>query len=153
MSLNDINSLAHTKWNCKYHIVFVPKYRRKVFYKEKRLAIGKILRNLCEWKEVKIIEAEVCPDHVHMLLEIPLKYSISSFMGYLKGKSSTTLYEQFGELKYKYRNRKFWCKEYYVDTTGKNSSRIAEYIRNQLKEDYLGEQLTISGMTPFTEKR
>lgn len=153
MSLNDINSLAHTKWNCKYHIVFVPKYRRKVFYKEKRLAIGKILRNLCEWKEVKIIEAEVCPDHVHMLLEIPLKYSISSFMGYLKGKSSTTLYEQFGELKYKYRNREFWCKGYYVDTTGKNSSRIAEYIRNQLKEDYLGEQLTISGMTPFTEKR
>ena len=154
MSLNDINSLAHTKWNCKYHVVFAPKYRRKVFYKEKRLAIGKILRSLCEWKGVKIIEAEVCPDHVHMLLEIPPKYSISSFMGYLKGKSSTMLYEQFGELKYKYRNREFWwCKGYYVDTTGKNSSRIAEYIRNQLKEDYLGEQLTISGMTPFKEKR
>ena len=153
MSLNDINSLAHTKWNCKYHVVFALKYRRKVFYKEKRLAVGKILRNLCEWKGVKIIEVEVCPDHVHMLLEIPPKYSISSFMGYLKGKSSTMLYEQFGELKYKYRNREFWCKGYYVDTTGKNSSRIAEYIRNQLKEDYLGEQLTISGMTPFKEKR
>ena len=153
MSLNDINSLAHTKWNCKYHIVFAPKYRRKVFYKEKRLAIGKILRKLCKWKGVKIIEAEVCPDHVHMLLEIPSKYSISSFMGYLKGKSSTMLYEQFGELKYKYRNREFWYKGYYVDTTGKNSSRIAEYIRNQLKEDYLGEQLTITGMTPFKEKR
>ena len=153
MSLNDINSLAHTKWNCKYHVVFAPKYRRKVFYKEKRLAIGKILRSLCEWKGVKIIEAEVYPDDVNMLLEIPPKYSISSFMGYLKGKSSTMLYEQFGELKYKYRNREFWCKGYYVDTTGKNSSRIAEYIRNQLKEDYLGEQLTISGMTPFKEKR
>ena len=153
MSLNDINSLAHTKWNCKYHIVFAPKYRRKVFYKEKRLAVGKILRNVCEWKGVKIIKAEVCPDNVHMLLEIPPKYSISSFMGYLKGKSSTMLYEQFGELKYKYWNREFWYKGYYVDTTGKNSSRIAEYIRNQLKEDYLGEQLTISGMTPFKEKR
>ena len=153
MSLNDINSLAHTKWNCKYHIVFAPKYRRKVFYADKRLKIGAILRELCKWKGVKIIEAEVCPDHVHMLLEIPSKYSISSFMGYLKGKISTMLYEQFGELKYKYRNREFWCKGYYVDTTGKNSSRIAEYIRNQLKEDYLGEQLTISGMTPFKEKR
>ncbi len=124
-----------------------------MFYKEKRLAVGKILRNLCEWKGVKIIEAEVCPDHVHMLLEIPQKYSISSFMGYLKGKSSTMLHEQFGELKYQYRNREFWYKAYYVDTTGKNSSQISEYIRNQLKEDYLGEQLTISGMTPFKQKR
>ena len=114
MGLNDINSLSHTKWNCKYHIVFAPKYRRKVFYKEKRLAVGKILRQLCEWKHVKIIEAEVCPDHVHMLVEIPPKYSVSSFMGYLKGKSSTMLYEQFGELKYKYRSREFWCRGYYV---------------------------------------
>lgn len=153
MSLNDINSLSHTKWNCKYHIVFAPKYRRKIFYKEKRVAVGKILRELCEWKGVNIVEAEVCADHVHMLLEIPPKYSISSFMGYLKGKSSTMLYEQFGELKYKYRNREFWSKGYYVDTTGKNSSRIAEYIRNQLKEDYLGEQLTISGMTPFKKNK
>ena len=101
MSLNDINSLSHTKWNCKYHIVFAPKYRRKVFYEEKRLEVGKILRKLCEWKGVKIIEAEVCPDHVHMLVEIPTKMSVSSFMGYLKGKSSTMLYEQFSELKYK----------------------------------------------------
>ena len=118
MSLNDINSLSHTKWNCKYHIVFAPKYRRKVFYEEKRLEVGKILRKLCEWKGVKIIEAEVCPDHVHMLVEIPPKMSVSSFMGYLKGKSSTMLYEQFGELKYKYRSREFWCKGYYVDTVG-----------------------------------
>ena len=151
MSINDIKSLAHTKWNCKYHIVFAPKYRRKVFYREKRKAVGKILRELCEWKGMKIVEAEVCLDHIHMLLEILPKMRISSFIGYLKGKSSTMLYEQFGELKYKYRNREFWCKGYYVDTTGKNSNRIAEYIKNQLKEDYLGEQLTISGMSPFKE--
>ena len=148
MSLNDINSLSHTKWNCKYHIVFAPKYRRKVFYKEKRAAIGKILRQL--WKSVKIIEAEACPDHIHLFVEIPPKLSISGFMGYLKGKSSTMLYEQFGELKYKYRNREFWCRGYYVDTVGKNETRIAEYIRNQLKEDELGEQMTIASIGPFT---
>ena len=150
MSLNDINSLSHTKWNCKYHIVFAPKYRRKVFYEEKRVAIGKILRQLCEWKGVRVVEAEACPDHIHMLLEIPPKIAVSSFMGYLKGKSSTILYEQFGELKYKYRNREFWCRGYYVDTVGKNESRIAEYVKNQLKEDEMGEQLTISSTSPFT---
>jgi len=150
MGINDINSLSHTKWNCKYHIVFAPKYRRKVFYKEKREVIGKILRQLCEWKGVKIIEAEVCPEHVHMLVEIPPKLSVSGFMGYLKGKSSTMLYERFGELKYKYRNREFWCRGYYVDTSGKNASRIAEYIRNQLAQDELGEQLTIGEVGPFT---
>ena len=122
MGMNDINSLSHTKWNCKYHIVFAAKYRRKVFYKEKREAIGKILRQLCEWKGVKIIEAEACPDHIHIFVEIPPKYSISGFMGYVKGKSSTMLYEQFGELKYKYRNREFWCRGYYVDTVGKSDS-------------------------------
>ena len=150
MSLNDINSLSHTKWNCKYHIVFAPKQRRKVFYKEKRAAIGKILRQLCEWKGVKIIEAEACPDHIHLFVEIPPKLSISGFMGYLKGKSSTMLYEQFGELKYKYRNREFWCRGYNVDTVGKNETRIAEYIKNQLKEDELGEQMTIASIGPFT---
>ena len=151
--MKDINSLSHTKWNCKYHIVFAPKYRRKLFYKEKKVEIGKILRQLCEWKGVNIIEAEICPDHIHMLVEIPPKYAVSSFMGYLKGKSSTMLYEQFGELKYKYRNREFWCKGYYVDTVGKNESRIAEYIQNQLKEDQLGEQLMISGTSPFKSKK
>ena len=110
MSLNGIHSLSHTSWNCKYYIVFAPKYHRKVFYKDHRAAIGKILRQLCEWKGVHIVEAEVCPDH--MLVEIPPKISVSSFMGYLKGKSSTMLYEQFGELKYKYRNREFWCRGY-----------------------------------------
>ena len=149
MSVNDINSLSHSKWNCKYHIVFAPKYRRKVFYGEHKAAIGQILRKLCEWKGVNIVEAEVCPDHIHMLLEIPPKYAVSKFMGYLKGKSSTMLYEQFGELKYKYRNREFWCKGYYVDTVGKNETRIAEYIRKQLEEDMLGEQLTMSGAGPF----
>ena len=130
--------------------MFAPKYRRKVFYKNHRAAIGKILRQLCEWKGVNIIEAEVCPDHIHMLVEIPPKMAVSSFMGYLKGKSSTMLYEQFGELKYKYRNREFWSRGYYVDTVGKNTSRIAEYIQNQLKEDELGEQLTMSQVGPFT---
>ena len=142
MGMNDINSLSHTKWNCKYHIVFAAKYRRKVFYKEKREAIGKILRQLCEWKGVKIIEAEACPDHIHIFVEIPPKYSISGFMGYL-----------IGELKYKYRNREFWCRGYYVDTVGKNESRIAEYVRNQLKEDELGEQLRIPSDSPFTGRK
>ena len=97
MGMNDINSLSYSKWNCKYHIVFAPKYRRKVFYRQKRLAIGKILRQLCEWKGVKIIEAEACPDHIHLFVEIPPKYSVSGFMGYLKGKSAAMMYEQFGE--------------------------------------------------------
>ena len=110
--MNDTNSLSHTTWNCKYHIVFAPKFRRKVFYKEKRRAIGMILRKLCEWKGVHIIEAEVCPDHIHMLVEIPPKIAVASFMGYLKGKSSLMLYEQFPELKFKYRNREFWCRGY-----------------------------------------
>ena len=100
MSMNDINRLSHTSWNCKYHIVFAPKYRRKVFYKEKRARIGKILRQLCEWKGVKIIEAEACPDHIHLFVEIPPKISVSGFMGYLKGKSAAMMYEQFGDLKY-----------------------------------------------------
>ena len=105
---------------------------------------------MCEWKGVKIIEAEVCPDHIHMLVEIPPKLAVASFMGYLKGKSSTMLYEQFGELKYKYRSREFWCRGYYVDTAGKNTSRIQEYIQNQLKEDEMGEQLTMQPKGPFT---
>ena len=145
----DKDSLAHSKWNCKYHIVFAPKYRRKVFYGEKRLEIGAILRELCKWKGVNIIEAEVCPDHVHMLLEIPPKISVSSFMGFLKGKSSLMIYEKCGNLKFKYRNREFWCRGYYVDTAGKNAVKIKEYIKNQLKEDELGEQLTFNNTDPF----
>ena len=153
MGLNDINSLSHSKWNCKYHIVFAPKYRRKVFYGQKKVAIGKILRQLCEWKGINIIEAEVCPDHIHMLVEIPPKMAVSGFVGYLKGKSSTLIYKQFGELKYKYKNRSFWCKGYYVDTVGKNTSRIAEYIRNQLEEDKLGDQLSIAEVGYLSKKK
>ncbi|MBR1867116.1 MAG: IS200/IS605 family transposase [Clostridia bacterium] len=147
---NDINSLAHTKWNCKYHIVFAPKYRRKVFYGQKRLEIGAILRSLCEWKEVEIIEAEVCPDHVHMLVSIPPKLSVSGFMGYLKGKSSILIYQRYANMKFKYRNREFWFRGYYVDTVGKNKQAIAEYISNQLKEDKEMEQMTVFEITdPF----
>ena len=136
-----MDSLSHTKWNCTYHIVFAPKFRRKVFYQEKRTDIGKILRQLCEWKGVKIIEAEVCPDHIHMLVEIPPKYSVSEVMGYLKGKSSLMIFEKYANLKYKYGNRQFWCRGYYVDTAGKNSKKIAEYIRNQLEEDKALDQV------------
>ena len=115
--------------------------------------MGRSQRQLREWKGVKIIEAEACPDHVHLFLEIPPKMAVSSFMGYLKGKSTTMLYEQFGELKYKYRNREFWCKGYYVDTVGKNESRIAEYIKHQLDEDKLGEQLSIPEVEKYSKKK
>ena len=147
--MNATDSLSHTKWNRKYQIVFAPKYRRKVFYADKRLEIGSILRELCKRKGVNIIECEVCPDYVHMLLEIPPKMSISSFMGFLKGKSSLMIYEKWGNLKFKYRNREFWCRGYYVDTAGKNVVKIKEYIKNQLKQDELGEQLTFSNADPF----
>ena len=141
--MNDIHSLAHSKWNCKYHIVFAPKYRRVAMLGEKGREIGAILRELCKWKGVNIVEAEICKDHVHMLLEIPPKMSVSSFVGYLKGKSSLMIYERWWNLKFKYRNREFWCKGYYVDTVGKNTTAIKEYIANQLAEDKLGEQLRI----------
>ena len=142
--MNENNfSLAHTVWNCKYHVVFAPKYRRQVFYGMKRLEIGQILRKLCEFKGVTILEAEVCPDHVHMLIEIPPKMSVSGFMGYLKGKSSLMIYQKWGNMKFKYRNREFWCRGFYVDTVGKNTKKIAEYIRNQLKEDEMDTQMSI----------
>ena len=147
----DSNSVAHTKWNCKYHIVFAPKYRRKIFYGEKRAEIGRILRELCSWKQVNIIEAEVCPDHIHMLVEIPPKMSVSSFVGFSKGKSSLIIHERHGNLKYKHGNRTFWSRDYYVDTAGKNAKRIAEYIQNQLKEDQVSDQMTLKEyQDPFT---
>ena len=149
--MDDIKSLAHTKWNCKYHVVFAPKYRRKVFYEEKRLEIGAILRELCRWKGVEIIEAEVCPDHIHMLLSIPPKISVSGFMGFLKGKSSLMIYQKWGSMKFKYRNRQFWCRGYYVDTVGKNTKAIKEYIANQLKKDKESDQLSMfDADDPFT---
>ena len=148
--MQDTNSLAHTTWNCKYHIVFAPKYRRRVFFGQKRKEIGAILRSLCEWKQVEIIEAEVCPDHIHMLLKIPPKLSVASFVGFLKGKSSILLYQKFANMKFKYRNREFWCRGYYVDTAGKNDIKIKEYIANQLKEDKMVEQMTIQEINnPF----
>ncbi len=153
IKVNDIQSLSHTTWNCKYHIVFAPKYRRKVFYEEKRLEIGQILRQLCEWKGIGIIEAEVCPDHIHMLIAIPPKYSVSSVMGFLKGKSSIMIYSRWGNMRYKYRNREFWCRGYYVDTVGKNTKKIKEYIANQLKEDKLSDQMTIEEIDPFKGER
>ena len=144
-------SLAHTKWNCKYHIVFAPKYRRKVFYEEKRLEIREILRELCQWKGVEIIEGEVCPDHIHMLVSIPPKMSVSGFMGYLKGKSSLRIFQKWGNIKFAYRNREFWCRGYYVDTVGKNTAAIKEYIGNQLKYDKESDQMSLfDPRDPFT---
>ena len=140
---NATNSLAHTKWNCKYHVVFAPKYRRKVFFSDKREEIRDIIRKLCAWKGVEIIEGEICPDHVHLLLSIPPKYSISSFMGYLKGKSSMIIFQKFGNMKFAYRNREFWCRGYYVDTVGKNTKAIKEYIANQLEADKQMDQLAL----------
>ena len=147
------NSLSHTKWMCKYHIVFTPKYRRKIIYNQYKESIRDIIKQLCGYKGVEIIEGHLMSDHVHMLVSIPPKVAVSSFMGYLKGKSSVLIYEKFGELKYKYRNREFWCRRYYVDTVGKNTKAIAEYIRHQLDEDKMGEQLTMLGKSsdnPFT---
>lgn len=147
--MNDIHSLSHSKWNCKYHIVFAPKYRRKVLYGTKRLEIGQILRQLCNWYGVTLLEAEACPDHIHMLVEIPPKHAVSSFMGYLKGKSSIMIYNKWGNMKYKYRNRSFWCRGYYVDTVGKNTKAITEYIQRQLEEDRMAGQLTLNDSDPF----
>ena len=149
----DVNSLAHTKWNCKYHIVFAPKYRRKVIYGKIKEDIGRMLRQLCEYKGIEILEAEACPDHIHMLISVPPKYSIAQIMGYLKRKSSLMIFEKYANLKYKYGNRHFWCRGYYVDTVGKNKKAIAEYIRNQLKEDYDEDQMKlVEYVDPFTGK-
>ena len=147
----DMNTLAHTCWNCKYHIVFAPKFRRQIIYGKIKQDIGQILRTLCDRKEVEILEAEACPDHIHMLVKIPPKYSVSSIMGYLKGKSSLMIFDRHANLKYKYGNRRFWCRGYFVDTVGKNEKRIAEYVRNQLQEDVLSDQLTFKEFVdPFT---
>ena len=147
----DKNSLAHTSWNCKYHIVFAPKYRRQVIYGKLKQDIGKTLRDLCERKGINIIEAECCPDHIHMLLEIPPKYSVSQIMGYLKGKSSLIIFDRHANLKYKYGNRHFWCRGYYADTAGKNAKKIQEYIKNQLEEDYMADQISMKEfIDPFT---
>ena len=150
----DTDSLAHTKWNCKYHIVFAPKYRRQVIYGKIKADIGIMLRKLCEYKQVEIIEAEACKDHIHMLVSIPPKYSVSQIMGYLKGKSSLMIFEKYANMKYKYGNRHFWCRGYYVDTVGRNKKAIAEYIRNQLQEDASSDQMSlVEYIDPFTGKQ
>ena len=149
----DKNSLAHTRWECKYHIVFAPKFRRQEIYGKLKADIGTILRELCERKGIEIIQAELCPDHIHMLIRIPPKYSVSEIMGYLKGKSSLIIFDRHANLKYKYGNRHFWCRGYYVDTVGKNAEKIEEYIRNQLREDATADQISMKEYTdPFTGK-
>ena len=150
----DTDSLAHTKWNCKYHIVFAPKYRRQLIYGKIKADIGIMLRKLCEYKQVEIIEAEACKDHIHMLVSIPPKYSVSQIMGYLKGKSGLMIFEKYANMKYKYGNRHFWCRGYYVDTVGRNKKAIAEYIRNQLQEDISYDQMSlVEYVDPFTGKQ
>ena len=144
-------SLAHTKWMCKYHIIFIPKYRRKVIYNQYKEDIRDIIKQLCSYKGVEIIEGHLMPDHIHMLVSIPPKISVSSFMGYLKGKSSLMIFQRFGNMKFAYRNREFWCKGYYVDTVGKNTAAIKSYIANQLKQDKEMDQISLfDPRDPFT---
>jgi len=146
---SDVNSLAHTKWNCKYHVVFAPKYRRQIIYGKLKKDIGMILRQLSERKGVEIIEAQACKDH--MLVSIPPKIGVAAFIGYLKGKSSLMIFDRHANLKYRYGNRKFWCRGYYVDTVGRNKKVIEEYIRNQIQEDVVAEQLSMfEHIDPFT---
>ena len=149
----DNNSLSHTKWNCKYHIIFCPKYRRQVIYGKLRNEIGKILRQLCAYKGVEIIEAEACIDHIHMLVSIPPKISVSSFVGYLKGKSSLMIFDKFANLKYRYGNQRFWCEGYYVDTVGRNKKVIEQYIRRQLDDDIAQDKLSVKEyVDPFSKE-
>ena len=147
----DVNSLDHTSWRCQYHIVFAPKYRRMEIYGQIKVDIGKKLRQLCQQKGIEIIEAELCKDHIHMLVSIPPKYSVSQIMGYLKGKSSLMIFDRHANLKYKYGNRHFWARGYFVDTVGKNKKQIQEYIRNQLTSDQIADQMSLKEFVdPFT---
>lgn len=151
MKDKDIKSLEHTTWRCQYHIVFAPKYRRMAIYGDLKQDIGWILRKLCDEKGVEIIEAEACPDHIHMLVSIPPKYSVSTFMGFLKGKSSLMIFDRHANLKYKYGSRTFWARGYYVDTVGRNKKQIEEYIRNQLEQDRITDQMSLKEyIDPFT---
>ena len=139
--MTDINSLAHSKWRCQQYIVFVSKYRRQEVYDKVKADIGQISRKLYEQKGVERIEAQAYPDHIHMLVSIPPYLSVAQFMGYLKGKSSLMIFDRHANLKYKYGNRHFWCRGYYVDTVGRNKKAIAEYIKNQLAEDIAADQM------------
>ena len=150
--MKDMNSLSHTSYRCKYHIIIIPKYRRLVIYNKLRRDIVEIITLLCNRKpDVQLLEGEACPDHIHMLIEIPPKYSVSEFMGYLKSKSTLMIFDRHANLKYKYGNRHFWAKGYFVDTVGKNEKVIREYIQNQLQEDKLYDQMSIKEfIDPFT---
>ncbi len=146
-----INSLNHTTWRCQYHIVFAPKYRRMEIYGEIKVDIAKILRQLCQQKGVEIIEAELCRDHIHMLISIPPKYSVSQIMGYLEGKSRLLILDQHAKLKCRYGNRHFWARGYFVDTVGKNKKQIQEYIQYQLSSDHIADQMGLKEFVdPFT---
>jgi len=148
----DEKSLSRTKWKCQYHIVIIPKFRRKIVYGKLRKDIGEILRRLCDYKGVEIVEAHACIDHIHMLVSIPPKISVSDFMGYLKGKSSLMIFERHANLKYKYSNRRFWTKGYYVSTVGINKATIAKYIREQETEDQIADQLSFKELEdPFKQ--
>jgi len=150
----DEKSLAHTRWNCKYHIVFTPKFRRKIIYGQLKREIGEILRELCKWKNVEIHEATAMVDHIHMYVSIPPKMSVSGFMGFLKGKSTLLIFERYAHLKYKFGNRVFWSKGYYVDTVGRNEKAIANYVKNQEKEDMIGDQISIKEyLDPFKQEK
>ena len=151
MTEKDINSLEDTKWRCEYHIVFAPKYRRQVIYREIKADIGEILRRLCQQKGIEIIEANACRDHIHMLISIPPKYSVAQIMGNLKGKSSLMIFDRHANLKYKYGNRHFWARGYYADTVGRNKKQIEEYIKHQLEEDQIADQMSLKEyIDPFT---
>ena len=151
---NEIKHTAHSSYRCEYHIVFAPKYRRRVIYKELRKDIGEIFRKLCKEMNVEIIEAEACVDHIHMLVSIPPYKSVAQFVGTLKSKSALMLFDRHANLKYKYGNRKFWCRGFYVDTVGRNQKRIEEYIRNQLQEDVVADQLSLfEEYDPFTGEK
>ena len=146
----DENSLSHTRWDCKYHIVFSPKYRRKEIFGKLKKDIGQILRELCDHKGVEIVEANACVDHIHMLVKIPPKMSVSYFMGFLKGKSTLMIFERHANLKYKYGRRQFWCKGYYVSTVGLNKEKISQYIREQQNEDMVNDKANVKEYTdPF----
>lgn len=147
---NKTNSLSHTKWMCKYHIVFTPKYRRKVIFNQYRESLIEIFKLLCKYKGVEIIEGHMMPDHVHMLVSIPPKISVSSFMGYLKGKSALMMFDRHANLKYKFGNRHFWAEGYYVSTVGLNEKTIAKYIREQEQHDIALDKLSVKEYTdPF----
>ena len=151
MEKNEVKHSAHSTWRCQYHIVFAPKNRRKGIYGQLKKETGEILRTLCRQKNVELLEAEACADHIHMLVSIPPKYSVSQIMGYLNGKSSLMIFEKYANLKYKYGNRHFWCRGYYVDTVGRNKKAISEYIRNQLRQDQEEDQMSIKEyVDPFT---